>query len=111
MADEQPGVDDTPSWAYDEDGYCVWCGNGRWKHHMPECELRDALDALRRPGVEYRGFMPNEGINDLLGRPVGPSTFTIPGASLADYREAVARYPGGRVQSRFVGEWREPMPE
>lgn len=36
----------TPSWAYDEDGYCVCCGNGRWKYHMPDCELRDALDAL-----------------------------------------------------------------
>ncbi len=36
--------DDTPDWAYDEDGYCVCCGNGKWKYHMPECELRDALD-------------------------------------------------------------------
>lgn len=36
----------TPPWAYDEDGYCVCCGNGRWKYHMPDCELRDALDAL-----------------------------------------------------------------
>jgi hypothetical protein len=43
--DEEPGVDGTPAWAYDEDGYCVCCDNGRWKHHMPECELRDALDA------------------------------------------------------------------
>jgi len=46
MSDEQPGVDGTPAWAYSEDGYCVACGNGRWKHHMPECELRDALDAV-----------------------------------------------------------------
>ncbi len=38
--------DGTPNWAYDEDGYCVCCGNGHWKHHMPECELRDSLDAL-----------------------------------------------------------------
>lgn len=38
-----PGIDGTPGWAYDEDGYCVCCGNGRWKHHMPECELRDLL--------------------------------------------------------------------
>lgn len=44
--DDKPGVDGTPGWAYDEDGYCVACGNGRWKHHMPECELRDALDAV-----------------------------------------------------------------
>ena len=36
--------DDTPDWAYDEDDYCVCCGNGKWKYHMPECELRDALD-------------------------------------------------------------------
>lgn len=40
-----PGVDGTPAWAYDEDGYCVCCGNGRWKYHRPDCELRDALDA------------------------------------------------------------------
>jgi len=39
-----PGKDGTPGWAYDEDGYCVCCGNGRWKGHMPECALRDALD-------------------------------------------------------------------
>ena len=36
--------DDTPDWAYDEDDYCVCCGNGKWKYHMPECKLRDALD-------------------------------------------------------------------
>lgn len=41
------GYDNTPIWAYDEDGYCVCCGNGRWKFHMPECELRDALDIVR----------------------------------------------------------------
>lgn len=39
------GIDGTPAWAYGEDGYCVCCGNGRWKHHMPECELSDLLDA------------------------------------------------------------------
>lgn len=43
------GVDGTPAWAYDEDSYCVCCGNGRWKFHMPECELRDALDAKEKP--------------------------------------------------------------
>jgi hypothetical protein len=43
---EQAGIDGTPAWAYDEDGYCVCCGNGRWKHHMAECQLRDALDAV-----------------------------------------------------------------
>lgn len=44
MSGEQASKDGTPAWAYDEDGYCVCCGNGRWKFHMPECELRDALD-------------------------------------------------------------------
>lgn len=39
--------DDTPIWAYDEDGYCVCCGNGYWKYHILECELRDALDVAR----------------------------------------------------------------
>lgn len=32
---------------YDEDGYCVCCGNGQWKNHMPGCELADKLDELR----------------------------------------------------------------
>ena len=41
------GKDGTPGWAYGEDG-CVCCGNGRWKFHMPECHLRDALEALDR---------------------------------------------------------------
>ena len=27
---------------YDEDGYCCWCGNGRWKLHSPECDWADA---------------------------------------------------------------------
>lgn len=39
------GKDGTPSWAYDEDGYCVGCGNGYWRYHG-YCQLRDALDAL-----------------------------------------------------------------
>lgn len=43
----KPGLDGTPRWAYDEDHYCVCCGAGDWKHHAPECELRDALDALK----------------------------------------------------------------
>lgn len=46
--DERTGRDGTPGWAYDEDGYCVRCGNGRWKHHMPDCELRDALELADR---------------------------------------------------------------
>lgn len=32
---------------YNEDGYCVACGNGHWKHHMPECQIVDLIDALR----------------------------------------------------------------
>lgn len=40
------GHDGTPSWAYDEDGYCVCCDAGRWRYHMPDCELRDALDLV-----------------------------------------------------------------
>lgn len=32
---------------YDEDGYCVACGNGQWTHHMPECQIADLIDALR----------------------------------------------------------------
>ena len=42
-----PAEDGTPSWAYNEDGYCVSCDNGHWKHHTPECELRDALDSKK----------------------------------------------------------------
>ncbi len=40
LTDEQVAE---PLWVYDEDGYCVCCGNGKWKHHMPECELADLL--------------------------------------------------------------------
>lgn len=40
----QPGKDGTPEWAYDEDGYCVCCFNGKWKYHAPWCGLRNALD-------------------------------------------------------------------
>ena len=39
------GKDGTPSWAYDEDHYCVCCGHGSWKYHTYDCELRDSLDA------------------------------------------------------------------
>lgn len=31
---------------FDEDGYCVACGNGRWKAHMPECQIADLIEAL-----------------------------------------------------------------
>lgn len=43
--------DNTPDWAYDEDGYCVCCGNGRWKFHAVECGLRDLLDLKDRSCV------------------------------------------------------------
>lgn len=36
----------TPGWAYNEDGYCVDCGHGRWKFHAPWCALADALELL-----------------------------------------------------------------
>lgn len=41
--------DDDPYFGkvYDEDSYCVACGNGRWKHHMPQCQIADLIDALR----------------------------------------------------------------
>lgn len=51
--------DGTPAWAYDEDGYCVCCGNGHWKFHMPECDLRDALDIVDRVAkMEHREVYP-----------------------------------------------------
>lgn len=31
---------------YDEDGYCEFCGNGRWKLHAPWCRWADAAEAL-----------------------------------------------------------------
>lgn len=44
-AEKPPRVDDTPEWAYEDDGgYCVCCGNGWWKRHMPDCELRDIIE-------------------------------------------------------------------
>ncbi len=49
MSDVQPEDFEqvTPKWAYDEDGYCVCCGNGWWKFHMPDCELADIMDSAR----------------------------------------------------------------
>lgn len=32
----------------DEDGYCVVCGDGKWKSHFPKCTLCDAADELER---------------------------------------------------------------
>lgn len=30
----------------DEDGYCVVCGDGKWKSHFPKCTLCDAADEI-----------------------------------------------------------------
>lgn len=35
---------DRPAWAYDEDGYCVDCGNGKWKAHNTWCEIAYLID-------------------------------------------------------------------
>lgn len=68
-SDDPPGIDGTPGWAYTEDGYCVCCGNGRWKHHMPGCELRDALDAVPATS-EDRSSAATQGI--AAGGEAGP---------------------------------------
>ena len=52
----------TPVWAYDEDGYCVACGNGWWRWHMPDCELADWLDNGFR-AFEAGFFASGEGHN------------------------------------------------
>lgn len=31
---------------YDEDGYCEFCGNGRWKFHGPWCQWANAVEAI-----------------------------------------------------------------
>lgn len=48
LDEDEPGIDGTPGWAYNEDGYCVCCGYGRWRFHGVECELRDGIEALER---------------------------------------------------------------
>lgn len=35
-----------PSDPYGEDGYCCWCGNGRWKSHFPGCVWADATEGV-----------------------------------------------------------------
>lgn len=47
---------------YDEDNYCVACGNGRWKAHMPECQIADLIDALRdaKATIESCGLYEGE---------------------------------------------------
>lgn len=42
-----PGHPEFSEIPYDEDGYCCWCGNGKWKLHAPWCEWADFYDALR----------------------------------------------------------------
>lgn len=48
-ADTVAMSDDDPYFGkiYDEDGYCVACGSGKWKHHMPQCQVADLIDAIR----------------------------------------------------------------
>lgn len=31
---------------FDEDGYCDFCGNGRWKFHAPWCAWQDRMDRI-----------------------------------------------------------------
>lgn len=46
MSDEWPDLPDPhPADPYDEDGYCEFCGNGRWKPHAPWCKWQDAVEA------------------------------------------------------------------
>jgi hypothetical protein len=39
---------DRPEWAYNEDGYCVDCGNGNFKFHAPWCEIAELFDMQSR---------------------------------------------------------------
>lgn len=59
---------------FDEDGYCGFCGNGRWKHHGPECRWQDAVEGLT-PAPQAEGDMrergtkgPTEHLIDAIGR-------------------------------------------
>lgn len=44
-------VDGWPTDPYDEDDYCEFCGNGRWKFHGPWCQWADALGAGEIQGI------------------------------------------------------------
>lgn len=44
--DWPPLPDPIPANPYDEDGYCDWCGNGKWKYHAPWCKWQDAKDGV-----------------------------------------------------------------
>jgi hypothetical protein len=54
-AHESHEVGALPADPYDEDGYCCWCGNGRWKHHTPDCDWADARDAAE--GTRQEGLI------------------------------------------------------
>lgn len=34
-----------PADPFDQDGYCEFCGNGRWKYHAPWCKWQDVVEA------------------------------------------------------------------
>lgn len=40
---------------FDVDGYCIFCGNGSWKYHMPECQWADRAYDL---GWDDKGAIP-----------------------------------------------------
>lgn len=47
MTDDWPPLPDVlPVHPCDDDGYCVWCGNGRWKEHAPWCSWADVVEAF-----------------------------------------------------------------
>ena len=41
-----------PDDPYDEDGYCEFCGNGRWKYHAPWCGWADAQEGEKMSGTD-----------------------------------------------------------
>lgn len=46
---------DRPAWAYCEDGYCVDCGNGKWKAHNTWCEIAYLIDRAVAAGDPLYG--------------------------------------------------------
>ncbi len=49
---------DRPEWAYNEDHYCVACGNGNWKAHAPWCEIAHLFDQLELNGMTEAYWQP-----------------------------------------------------